>query len=31
VHKDPEFEQVASTAKLIALPYKVRRLEKGKK
>jgi len=31
VHKDPEFEQVASTAKLIALPYKVRRTEKVKK
>jgi len=31
VHKDPEFEQVASTAKLIALPYKVRRTEKSKK
>jgi predicted nucleic acid-binding protein len=31
VHKDPDFEQVVSTVKLIALPYKVRRTEKAKK
>ncbi len=30
VHKDPEFEQVASTTKLMTLPYRVRRREKVK-